>query len=163
LGEAPRVDDQVHLEAGAPERSPSRSADPAEAGLWRTARSMASGPAPAEDGRVARARAPGAPRPGSAPRPPPPGGGALYPRTQPQEGALGSDDVPGVVRSLSSGAAMDVRRAGLYVAIMAAVIVPLYVLDLGGWVLLTNDEARFPAMARDIVARGHWLAPAIAG
>ena len=58
---------------------------------------------------------------------------------------------------------MDVRRLGLYVAIMAAVIVPLYVLDPGGWVLLTNDEARFPAMARDIVARGHWLAPAIAG
>ena len=58
---------------------------------------------------------------------------------------------------------MDVKRAGLYVAIMAAVIVPLYVLDLGGWILLTNDEARFPAMARDIVARGHWLAPAIAG
>src|SRR5262249_17920072 len=29
--------------------------------------------------------------------------------------------------------------------------------------LLTNDEARFPAMARDIVTRGHWLAPAIAG
>ena len=58
---------------------------------------------------------------------------------------------------------MDVKAAGLYAAIMAAVIVPLYALDLGGWVFLTNDEARFPAMARDIVAHGHWLAPAIAG
>ncbi len=58
---------------------------------------------------------------------------------------------------------MDLKRTGLYVAVMAAVLVPLYVLDLGGWILLTNDEARFPAMARDIVARGHWLAPAIAG
>jgi 4-amino-4-deoxy-L-arabinose transferase-like glycosyltransferase len=58
---------------------------------------------------------------------------------------------------------MDVKRAGRHAAIMAAVIVPLYVLDLGSWVFLTNDEARFPAMARDIVAHGHWLAPAIAG
>ena len=58
---------------------------------------------------------------------------------------------------------MDVKRAGLYTAIMAAVIVPLYALDLGEWMFLTNDEARFPAMARDIVNHGHWLAPAIAG
>ena len=58
---------------------------------------------------------------------------------------------------------MDVKRVGLYAVVLAAVIVPLYALDLGGWVFLTNDEARFPAMARDIVAHGHWLAPAIAG
>lgn len=58
---------------------------------------------------------------------------------------------------------MDVKRVGLYAAVLAVVIVPLYALDLGGWTFLTNDEARFPAMARDIVAHGHWLAPAIAG
>ncbi|HXJ77614.1 MAG TPA: glycosyltransferase family 39 protein [Candidatus Methylomirabilis sp.] len=58
---------------------------------------------------------------------------------------------------------MDLKRIGLYAAILAGVVVPLYALDVGGWTLLTNDEARFPAMARDIVARGHWLAPAIAG
>jgi 4-amino-4-deoxy-L-arabinose transferase-like glycosyltransferase len=58
---------------------------------------------------------------------------------------------------------MDVKRVGLGAVIMSAVIVPLYALDLGGWVFLTNDEARFPAMARDIVAHGHWLTPAIAG
>ena len=46
---------------------------------------------------------------------------------------------------------------------MAAVIIPLYVVDPGGWVLLSNDEARAPAMARDIVAHGHWIAPTIAG
>ena len=64
---------------------------------------------------------------------------------------------------LPSGSTMDAGRAGLYVAVMAAVIIPLYVLDPGGWVLLTNDEARSPVMARDIVSRGHWLAPTIAG
>lgn len=58
---------------------------------------------------------------------------------------------------------MGVTRTGRYAVILAAVVVLLYVLDLGRWTLLTNDEARFPAMARDIVARGHWLAPAIAG
>jgi 4-amino-4-deoxy-L-arabinose transferase-like glycosyltransferase len=56
-----------------------------------------------------------------------------------------------------------VTRRGLSVGIIAAVIVALYAADLGGWMLLTNDEARFPAMARDIVARGNWLAPEIAG
>src|SRR5262249_58086583 len=45
----------------------------------------------------------------------------------------------------------------------AVVSLPLCVLDPGGWFLLTNAEARSPAMARDIVTRGHWLAPAIAG
>jgi 4-amino-4-deoxy-L-arabinose transferase-like glycosyltransferase len=58
---------------------------------------------------------------------------------------------------------MDMRQVGLGATLLAAVIVPLYALDLGGWVFLTNDEARFPAMARDIVDHGHWLAPAIAG
>ena len=58
---------------------------------------------------------------------------------------------------------MGVTRTGRYAVILAAVVVLLYLLDLGRWTLLTNDEARFPAMARDIVARGHWLAPAIAG
>jgi hypothetical protein len=58
---------------------------------------------------------------------------------------------------------MDVTRTGRYAAVLAAVVVLLYMLDLGQWTLLTNDEARFPAMARDIVARGRWLAPAIAG
>ncbi len=58
---------------------------------------------------------------------------------------------------------MDLKRAGLYAGVLAVVILPLYVADLGGWIFLTNDEARFPVMARDIVARGHWLTPEIAG
>jgi 4-amino-4-deoxy-L-arabinose transferase-like glycosyltransferase len=58
---------------------------------------------------------------------------------------------------------MDVKRAGCHAAVLALVLLPLYAVDLGGWTFLTNDEARFPAMARDIVTHGHWLAPSIAG
>ena len=50
---------------------------------------------------------------------------------------------------------MDVKRAGSRAAVLALVLLPLYAVDLGGWTFLTNDEARFPAMARDIVAHGH--------
>jgi 4-amino-4-deoxy-L-arabinose transferase-like glycosyltransferase len=57
---------------------------------------------------------------------------------------------------------MDVKRAGLAGAVLAAAVLPLYAFDLGGWVLVTNDEARFPVMARDILASGHWLLPEIA-
>jgi len=35
--------------------------------------------------------------------------------------------------------------------------------DFGAHVLSTNDETRFPLMARDILARGHWLLPEIDG
>jgi len=35
----------------------------------------------------------------------------------------------------------------------------LFGFDLGRRVLATNDEARFPVMARDILANGHWLLP----
>ena len=35
--------------------------------------------------------------------------------------------------------------------------------DSGAHVLSTNDETRFPLMARDILARGHWLLPEING
>src|SRR6266478_8968562 len=35
--------------------------------------------------------------------------------------------------------------------------------DFGTRVLETNDETRFPLMARDILAHGHWLLPEING
>jgi 4-amino-4-deoxy-L-arabinose transferase-like glycosyltransferase len=57
---------------------------------------------------------------------------------------------------------MDVKRAGLAAAVLAAAVLPFYALDLGSWVLVTNDEARFPVMARDILASGRWLLPEIA-
>jgi 4-amino-4-deoxy-L-arabinose transferase-like glycosyltransferase len=35
--------------------------------------------------------------------------------------------------------------------------------DFGARVFVTNDEARFPMMARDMLTRGHWLLPCIGG
>ena len=39
----------------------------------------------------------------------------------------------------------------------------LLLFDFGTPVFVTNDETRFPVMARDILARGHWLRPEIDG
>jgi len=48
-------------------------------------------------------------------------------------------------------------------AVLMAVSAALLGFDLGARVLATNDEARFPMMARDILANGHWLLPEISG
>jgi 4-amino-4-deoxy-L-arabinose transferase-like glycosyltransferase len=48
-------------------------------------------------------------------------------------------------------------------AVVLAVSAALLGFDLGGRVLATNDEARFPMMARDILSNGHWLLPEISG
>src|SRR5712691_575821 len=52
------------------------------------------------------------------------------------------------------------RRAG---AVLMALSAALLFFDFGAHVLSTNDETRFPLMARDILARGHWLLPEIHG
>src|SRR5499426_2968927 len=44
-------------------------------------------------------------------------------------------------------------------ALVIAGSAALFGFDLGRRVLATNDEARFPVMARDILANGHWLLP----
>jgi len=48
-------------------------------------------------------------------------------------------------------------------AIVIAGSAALFGFDLGRRVLATNDEARFPVMARDILAHGHWLLPETSG
>ena len=48
-------------------------------------------------------------------------------------------------------------------AVLMTVSAALLGFDLGARVLATNDEARFPMMARDILANGHWLLPQISG
>ena len=53
------------------------------------------------------------------------------------------------------------RRAS--VVVLLAVSAALLFFDFGTRVLATNDETRFPMMARDILARGHWLLPEING
>ena len=55
------------------------------------------------------------------------------------------------------------RDRVLPIAALIAIAVVLLGFDLGGWVLESNDEARFPMMARDVLVHGHWLAPEIAG
>ena len=52
------------------------------------------------------------------------------------------------------------RRAGV---VLMALSATLLFFDFGTRVLATNDETRFPMMARDILARGHWLLPEING
>jgi len=52
------------------------------------------------------------------------------------------------------------RRALLWVVGGAAVMVGV---DLGRRILTTNDEARFPLLAQDILSRGDWLFPILNG
>jgi 4-amino-4-deoxy-L-arabinose transferase-like glycosyltransferase len=55
-----------------------------------------------------------------------------------------------------------VRRWAPFVTVIALSAV-LLGFDLGGRMLATNDEARFPMMARDILTNGHWLLPELSG
>ena len=59
------------------------------------------------------------------------------------------------------------RRARLAAWVPFAIVIAgsaaLFGFDLGRRVLATNDEARFPVMARDILSHGHWLLPETAG
>jgi len=52
------------------------------------------------------------------------------------------------------------RRALLWVVGSAAVMVGV---DMGRRILTTNDEARFPLLAQDILTRGDWLFPILNG
>jgi hypothetical protein len=56
-----------------------------------------------------------------------------------------------------------VKRAGLYVAVMAAAIIPLGVLDPGGWALLSNNEARAPVLPMALGAARAGLAVSCRG
>ena len=42
---------------------------------------------------------------------------------------------------------------------LSAVVITLLFFDFGVRVLASNDETRFPVLARDILASGHWLSP----
>ena len=59
---------------------------------------------------------------------------------------------------------MDVSSAGRQLTWLLAIGgAVLLFFDTGARVLATNDEARFPVMARDILATGRWLLPEIGG
>lgn len=48
-------------------------------------------------------------------------------------------------------------------ALVLAGSIPLLFFDFGRRFLATNDETRFPLLARDILAHGHWLLPQLNG
>jgi 4-amino-4-deoxy-L-arabinose transferase-like glycosyltransferase len=62
---------------------------------------------------------------------------------------------------MSAGA--DGRLALRQLAVLIAVSAVLLFFDFGARVYTTNDETRFPLMARDILRHGHWLQPEING
>jgi len=62
---------------------------------------------------------------------------------------------------MSAGA--DGRPSLHRLAALLAVSAVLLFFDFGTRVFTTNDETRFPLMARDIVRHGHWLLPEIDG
>jgi 4-amino-4-deoxy-L-arabinose transferase-like glycosyltransferase len=65
-----------------------------------------------------------------------------------------------------AGAGAMLNRLGASsagVAGLLAVSAALLMLNLGTRVFATNDEARFPMLARDILAEGHWLLPRLDG
>src|SRR5207245_10502066 len=76
---------------------------------------------------------------------------------------LGAYDGGGVVRPLPAASMLDLGGGRTPFAILMAASTALLGFDLGARVLATNDEARFPMMARDILANGHWLLPEISG
>ncbi len=53
-------------------------------------------------------------------------------------------------------------RRRWFAALLPVTIVLLF-FDLGSRILSTNDETRFPMLARDILARGDWLRPRLNG
>ena len=55
------------------------------------------------------------------------------------------------------------RGVALPALALAGAALPLTLVDLGRRVIATNDEARFPLLAADVLARGAWLQPQLAG
>src|SRR5262249_58971817 len=62
---------------------------------------------------------------------------------------------------MSAGA--DERASLRRLTALLAVSAILLFFDFGTRVFTTNDETRFPLLARDIVRHGHWLLPEIDG
>src|SRR6266403_1608340 len=56
-----------------------------------------------------------------------------------------------------------VLASGGRVPLLLGVSATLLFFNLGTRVLATNDEARFPVLARDILREGHWLLPRLDG
>src|SRR5215510_3598415 len=53
------------------------------------------------------------------------------------------------------------RRVSTRFAFVAVVATAVLSFNFGSRLLLTNDDTRFPVMARDVLINGHWLLPAL--
>jgi 4-amino-4-deoxy-L-arabinose transferase-like glycosyltransferase len=62
-----------------------------------------------------------------------------------------------------AGAVTRARSPWLAFGLLMALSGTLVFFEFGALIFTTNDEARFPMMARDILTRGHWLTPEING
>jgi 4-amino-4-deoxy-L-arabinose transferase-like glycosyltransferase len=76
--------------------------------------------------------------------------------------ARGSDMGPDRKCGLTPSSGPDAARAfsGRF-ALVAVVAAAVLSFNLGSRLLLTNDDTRFPVMARDVLVNGHWLVPAL--
>src|ERR1700681_2134830 len=53
------------------------------------------------------------------------------------------------------------RTSSGRLALVAVVAAAVLSFNFGSRLLLTNDDTRFPVMARDVLVNGHWLVPAL--
>ena len=60
-----------------------------------------------------------------------------------------------------SGGASATGRLSWQFALVAVVGAMVLSFNFGSRLLLTNDDTRFPVMARDVLVNGHWLVPAL--
>ncbi len=63
--------------------------------------------------------------------------------------------------SQTGGMAPSSSRFSWRFALVAVVAVAALGFNFGSRLLLTNDDTRFPVMARDVLNNGHWLVPAL--
>ena len=78
---------------------------------------------------------------------------------QPARGPdMGPDRKCGLTPSSGPDAARTFSGRFALVAVVAAAVLSF---NLGSRLLLTNDDTRFPVMARDVLVNGHWLVPAL--
>jgi 4-amino-4-deoxy-L-arabinose transferase-like glycosyltransferase len=72
---------------------------------------------------------------------------------------MGPDRRCGLIRSNRPDSAP--RRLSGQLALVAVAAAAVLSFNFGSRLLLTNDDTRFPVMARDVLVNGHWLVPAL--
>lgn len=77
--------------------------------------------------------------------------------------ADGPARVPDRAPSPSAAEPRATASLALPTASLLVLTIALLFFDLGAGVFLNNDEARFPLMARDVLAQGNWLLPEVGG